>query len=388
MQMYALISTGLAIFAMLFGAGNVVFPLDLGRDTGAEVVFAVLGLALTGVVVPVIGLVSAALFNGDYARFLRMAGRIPGFLIMFLCMLLVGPFGATPRCLVLAHSALRWHIPALDLMIFSVLAAAVVFVATIRKRLIVDLMGRIFGPIKLVLLFTIITVGFLSTAQSHPSDYTPLSAFLKGFGEGYLTLDLIGVIFFSGLIIASIKSHAGPNVSSRQLAVYGLQAGIIGGGLLGLVYTGFCLIASKYGAELAFVEQSQLLSAVASLVLGDQASILANITMAIACTTTAIALTAVFADYLKTLLNNKINYYTSLLITILATFVMTNLGFAGVAAFIEPAVMLCYPALIVLSIANFAHVIWGFKHVQLVTAGTFIVSIGFKAYEFLSACMI
>ncbi len=383
MQTYKLVSIGLAIFAMLFGAGNVVFPLGLGRDTGSMVFFSILGLTLTGVIVPLIGLVSAALFNGDYKRFLQMTGRVPGAIIMFLCMLLVGPFGATPRCLTLAHSAVSWHIQSLDLMIFSVVAAALVFVATIKRRFIVSLMGRIFGPIKLVLLFTIIIIGLFSNATTSPSDFTPLSSFLKGFQEGYLTLDLIGVIFFSGLIISSIKQNAEADVTPHQVAVYGLKAGLIGGSLLGLVYTGFCLIAAKYGAELAFVEQPQLLSAVATLVLGAQASILANLTMAIACITTAIALTAVFADYLRELLNNRISYRYALLISICATFIMTNLGFSGVAAFIEPLVMFCYPALIVLSLANLAHILWHFPYVQPVVVGTFILSACSKLYQFL-----
>src|SRR3990172_2297492 len=111
MQKSKIVSVGLAIFAMLFGAGNVVFPLDLGRTVGAQVFFAVLGLTITGVIVPLIGLISAALFDGSYKKFLGMMGHIPGMFVALVCMLLIGPFGATPRCVSLSYAALQWHVP-------------------------------------------------------------------------------------------------------------------------------------------------------------------------------------------------------------------------------------------------------------------------------------
>jgi branched-chain amino acid:cation transporter, LIVCS family len=377
MKTYRLVSVGLAIFAMLFGAGNVVFPLGLGRASGPMVLFAIAGLMLTGVVVPLIGLVAATLFDGDYKKFLGMTGKIPGAIIAFVCLMLIGPFGATPRCITLAHAAVRWHIPQLSLIVFSIIASCLVFAATIKKNHIVGLMGRVFGPIKLVLLTCIIVLGLTSSNFQFETDYHAFSAFIRGFQEGYMTLDLIGVIFFSGLIITAIRSQLGnEKATSRQVAIYGLKAGLIGGSALGAVYAGFCLVAAKYGADIAFVDQDQLLSALATLILGARASILANTTMAIACMTTAIALTAVFADYLTNeLFRGRINYYQALLSTVLITFVMTNLGFSGIAKVIEPVVMFCYPSLIVLSLANIAHVLWGFKYVQLLVGITFLLSI-------------
>lgn len=384
MQTSRLISVGLAIFAMLFGAGNVVFPLSLGRDTGTEVLYAVLGFIATGVLVPLLGLVSAALFGGDYRKFLGMAGRWPGALIAFFSMILVGPFGATPRCITLAHGATRWHIPGLDLFTFSIIAAVLIYIASIKRNIIVNLMGRIFGPIKLVLLFTIIFLGLVGVGMPLPSTLGHSMAFMRGFADGYQTLDLIATIFFSSLIITAIKAgHSGTQaLTPRQIAGYGLKAGVIGGSLLGLVYVGFSFAASKHGSALAFVENTQLLSALAELLLGARASILANITTAIACMTTAIALSAVFAEYLSVdVFRGKIKYAHALLITVALNMAMTNLGFSGLAQVIEPMVIVCYPALIVLSLANIAHALWGFKHVQHVVIATVVFNTALTAYH-------
>jgi LIVCS family branched-chain amino acid:cation transporter len=368
-------SVGLAIFAMLFGAGNVVFPLGLGRDTGTQVLFAILGLVLSGVAVPLLGLVSSSLFDGDYKKFLGMAGRIPGAFLALVCMLLIGPFGATPRCITLAYAAVHWHIPSLSLIFFSLVVAGIVFVATIKRRFVVDLMGRILGPIKLTLLLSIIVLGLFATSQPQASLLSGIDAFYKGLKEGYWTLDLLATIFFSGLIISSIKARSTKEkpLSSQQVAMFGLKAGVIGGLLLGAVYTGFCLLAAKFGAQVAGVPKDQLLSALAMVVMGPKACLLANATMAMACLTTAIALTAVFADYLRhELFFGRIKYHYALLLTVTATFAMTNLGFAGIATVIEPVAVVCYPALIVLSLANAAHALWGFNYVKPVVLLTFV----------------
>ncbi len=379
MQTSRVIAVGLAIFTMLFGAGNVVFPLSLGRDMGSQVIFALAGLILTGVLVPVLGLISASLFDGNYKKFLGMAGGIPGALLALVCMLLIGPFGATPRCITLAHAAVAWHIPGVSLFVFSLIVAVLVFLATIKRSAIVDLFGRYLGPIKITLLLSIVIVGLFSSAKAPLSDIPALAGFLKGFNEGYLTLDLIATIFFSGLIISSIKARNGGTMTSHQVMMFALKAGLIGGTLLGLVYSGFCILAAKYGVFVAGVEKEQLLSALASLVLGERATMLANATMAVACLTTAIALTAVFADYLAhQLFFGRIKYAYALLLTVTANFIMTNLGFAGLARVIEPMAVLCYPALIVLSLANIAHVLADFKYVKHLVLATFAMTVLLK----------
>jgi LIVCS family branched-chain amino acid:cation transporter len=87
--------------------------------------------------------------------------------------------------------------------------------------------------------------------------------------------------------------------------------------------------------------------------------------MAIACLTTAIALTAVFADYLThEIFLGRFKYIHALLITVTLTFGMTNLGFTGIAQVIEPFAVICYPALIALSLANVAYALWGFKYIK------------------------
>ena len=49
-------ATGFAMFAMFFGAGNIVFPLALGQYTLDKNLFAIVGMTITAVFVPLAGL--------------------------------------------------------------------------------------------------------------------------------------------------------------------------------------------------------------------------------------------------------------------------------------------------------------------------------------------
>lgn len=372
---------GLATFAMLFGAGNVVYPLALGRETGNMVFYSILGFILTAVIVPLLGLVTVMLFEGNYKHFLGTIGKIPGTFIALLCMVLIGPFACIPRCLVLSHAAIQWHISALSLFTYSIIASLLIFVLTLNKGRVIEVLGKFLGPIKLALLFSIATLGLISFSKFEPTSIGKLSAFLKGFNDGYFTLDLLCTIFFSALIYSALKKQLTDegHGSNKNLIINGLKVCLIGGGLLGIVYVGFCLLAAMYGIHVYGVERAQLLSALTTYILGRHAGILANVTVAVACLTTAIALSTVFADYLfSEIFGERYGYRYALLITTVITFGMTNLGFEGIMKAIEPIVVVFYPALIVLCLVNAANKLWGFKYIKFAFFSTLLATLVFK----------
>src|SRR3990167_7604738 len=95
------LSIGFAIFSMFFGAGNTIFPLVMGAFAKDKNLFALLGLSITAIVVPIIGLLAMFLYKGDYKQFFYRMGKWPGFFIILLIMMLTGPFAGTPRCITL-----------------------------------------------------------------------------------------------------------------------------------------------------------------------------------------------------------------------------------------------------------------------------------------------
>jgi LIVCS family branched-chain amino acid:cation transporter len=48
------LALGLTLFALLFGAGNLIFPATIGQSSGVNVWWAVLGFCVTGVGLPLL----------------------------------------------------------------------------------------------------------------------------------------------------------------------------------------------------------------------------------------------------------------------------------------------------------------------------------------------
>src|SRR5690606_1487922 len=87
------LTTGLAMFAMFFGSGNLIFPVAIGQMAGEQNSWAIMGLFITAVLLPFATLCLMLLYNGDYHRFFQKVGVVPGKVITFTTLALIGPFG-------------------------------------------------------------------------------------------------------------------------------------------------------------------------------------------------------------------------------------------------------------------------------------------------------
>ena len=133
-----IITVGLAIFSMFFGAGNLVFPLKVGLESGCHTGFGMAGFILTAVCLPLLGLIAMILFDGNYDAFFERLGKNIGKVILFMCMVVIGPLLAIPRIVTLSHTMIAPFIPIPFLQstnpqssfVFALLFLGVTFVAT------------------------------------------------------------------------------------------------------------------------------------------------------------------------------------------------------------------------------------------------------------------
>lgn len=345
------IAFGLAIFAMFFGAGNIIFPLALGQIALDKTPWGLSGFLLTAVAMPFIGLLAMFRHQGKIRLFFSRFGKIPGLAIATLVISLLGPFGAAPRCIALMHSTLSLTFPGLPLMLFSLSTCGLIFLFSFRENRLVNLLGYILSPLMIVLLTLVIIKGFIWAPEAVlvSTDLSAISHFWKGLTEGYNTMDLLAAFFFAPIVISSLG-----NVEKDQnLNGFVLAASIIGASLLALVYSGFCYLAYFYAPQLAGVANDQLLGVIAIEVLGPYAGIIIGLTVTFACLTTAIALIAAFANFIeKEIFREKVGYVPLLIISLLVTFTVTTLEFQGIARLLSPVLEICYPALILLTLYN------------------------------------
>lgn len=371
------IAVGLAIFSMFFGAGNVVFPLVIGRYAGSNNFYAVIGFLLTAVGVPFLGLISMIMFDGDYKAFFSRLGKLPGSFVILASMALIGPFAAMPRCVALSFTTVQSFVPGINLFYFSLVACCMIYFFSSKKRNVIDVLGMFLSPLLLISLAVIVIKGFWSGPEAAIVLDRRREFLFTGLLEGYNTMDIFAGFFFSSVVLSGIKkrlSHM-TEVKHWHVLIDTIKAGAIGISLLGLVYAGFSYVSSFYASQLAGVEPDALISVIAFKTVGPYAGILASMAVSLACLTTAIALAVVFSEFIRSeIIGEKIiSYRFSLMITMVGTFAMSNVGFTRIVRIIAPVLMICYPALIVLAVFNMAHKLWGVKVVKTPVFVTFAI---------------
>lgn len=375
------VTTGLAIFSMLFGAGNLMFPVQTGLNSGDKFIWGITGFLTTSVLLPVIGLIAVILFNGNYEKFFGRLGKIPGFLTIGFCMAVIGPFIAMSRIVTLSYIMLLPFLPYISLPIFSILFCAMTFLATYRENKVIDLLGHIISPALLISLGIILVKGILHPKALMPATASNWDIFYEQAKLGYFHLDLFGGIFFASIVLTilknNMKDHDDYNV--KTLAWTAMKSGFVGCALLGIVYTGMALLGAFYGTTINTSNGAELFSQISFKIMGTNGAFVIATAVAMACFSTIIALAAVLAEYVQIeLSNNKISRTASLAGVLALTSLVSCYGLDSIMAFSMPIILTCYPVIIVITFINIAYKLWGFEYIKIPTALALVASIYFN----------
>ena len=65
MSLAKVLPIGLMLFSFFFGAGNLIFPPALGQMAGENLPAAIFGFCISGVGLPLLGILAMAILNGD-----------------------------------------------------------------------------------------------------------------------------------------------------------------------------------------------------------------------------------------------------------------------------------------------------------------------------------
>jgi LIVCS family branched-chain amino acid:cation transporter len=360
-----IITTGMALFAMFFGAGNIVFPLHLGANAGQNISYAAIGFLLAGVGVPFLGLLATSLYQGDYEAFFNRLGKWPGFLLITFLMVIIGPLAAMPRTEVTTFYALQPYLPEFlkNNAILSALYCSIVFLLGYRENKIVTILGLVLSPVKIISFSILVGMGLLFAEPPLVSPHTALQSFSQAIKQGYSTMDLLAAFFYCSVAFRSIKlaSQQNPDFNTTRLT---LKACMLGAIITGVVYMGFMVLAHSHSSALQGLNEEHMISAISSAVLGKWGGLFVCVAVSVACLATALALAEVSMNYLyQEIFKKKITKTKCLFMVILTTYFMSNLGFQGIMAIAMPILNIIYPALIVLCIMNILH---KWKGVELV----------------------
>jgi len=374
------LAAGLALFSMFFGAGDLIWPLILGGASGDQNFFAMIGLIFTGVSLPLLGLIAMVLFEGDYRAFFGRAGKVPGMVLIFIIQAILGPLGSIPRLYTLSFATLKPYLPeGITLLSFSILASAVVFLFTIKKRRIIDLLGLVLTPILLLSLGAILVLGFINHPIPEIVVIAPTEAFVNGLNVGYNTLDLIASFMFAPFVLSHFmrkQEDLNPLTARKEIFAQMLKASLLAAGLLSAMYVGLTYVASYYTPLLAEGHlPEERLSGIAMHLLGTQGAFISCLSIAMACLTTAIPLTSICGDYIKQdLLKGKGGDVFPIVLTLTISGAIANLGFTGIANMLSPILQILCPGLIVLSVLNIVYKLYDRKLTRLPVFAAFGIS--------------
>jgi len=356
-QWKVIITTGLALFAMFFGAGNIVFPLKIGVDSGQHLYPAIAAFIISGVGVPFLGLFAVSLYEGSYWQFFNRYGKVFAFLMVTFLILIIGPLFAAPRTEVVTYNTLLPLLPSFfkNQYCFDALYFLIVFMLIYKQSRIIEIIGWFLSPVKIIAFSLLIALGIYTASPLIAVPMTAATAFHDSFTTGYGTMDLLGTFFFCTIACKHIvnKCRDIGVVSHHTIIKMTLLSCILGAILIGSIYTGFIFIAASHASALQNVPTEALISKISYLILGEYGSLFLGICVSFACLATAAALTEVTTDYLhSTVLRKKIPRLVCLLIVISTMFMMAILGFDGIMKIAVPILNVVYPLLIVLCVVN------------------------------------
>jgi len=342
---------GFALFAMFLGAGNLIFPPTLGHIAGDRWIFSLIGFLLTGVLMPVLGVVSMGMCGGELSNFTKNINDIFSTFFIIFVMLIIGPLFAIPRT---GATTFEIAVQPLGLGISSVTSSFIFFAITLffvlTPNSVVDRVGKFLTPALLIILALIILKSLFSPIGK-PHSTGMENIFLRGFKEGYQTMDALGSMILATIVISSIteKGYTDKKAVLKMTAYTGIIA-CVG---LGLCYGGLVYVGAQGSNVLSDdLTRTEIVVRSSELLWGNVGRIVLGLAIALACLTTSIGLTATAGKYFADRFKDDISYRATVILICVVSFFLSNVGVDNIISIAGPILEVIYPVAIVLIVLN------------------------------------
>ncbi len=367
--------TGFALFAMLFGAGNLIFPPHLGWQSASNWFPGFLCFFFFDIGLSLLALFVIIKLGNDGLRVSARLGLKTAKLLMFLTVICIGPLVAVPRTAATTFEiGIQPLLPDFNPHVFSVLFFLIVILLSINQTRAVDIIGAILAPTMFVVLLVLIARGMISPLGTVERTTLMSAVVREGILSGYQTMDMMAMFLFSGIVLLSVTQKG--YTDSRQQAKIIRASGILAAAALFVVYGGLAYlgatVSSVYTSDLGL---SALLVSITLDLLGEKGIILLGIIVALACLTTAIGLITSSASYFSKLSRGRMSYRRMVIILSAFSCVLSNLGTSSIISLASPILELIYPVLITLTVLGiFDHRIQNDNVFRFAAAGAFLTS--------------
>lgn len=337
---------GLALFSMFFGAGNLIFPPSIGLTMGDSWVTSAMGFALTGIGLPVLGVLTMNKV-GSYENFAGGVSKL--FFTMYSLLLMASVvFTNTPRTAATAYElGLLPNLGGFNLspVIVSVIFMGITLYMSINPSKAIDRVGKILTPTIVTIVLAMIYLGATNKIATPGAAHIDVNAFGYGFSQGYQTMDGIMAGLFSMVILAELTVRGYKEKAERATIIK--RASIVTGLGLSIIYIGlFYLGATGNQYFPADISRAALVANFVTLFLGKYGNLIFGICVMAACISTAVALTMVVSEFFSKTYN--MSYKKVAVVSCAISTFMANFGVDKIVIIAEPILGILYPITIVL----------------------------------------
>lgn len=338
---------GFALFAMFFGAGNLIFPPFLGWSSGKSWIIGFVCFILIDVGISLMGLLVVAFIGKGPMGVSEKLGKNISLLIISLTVICIGPLIAIPRTSATTYEfVIRPFFPEVSSWIFSGVYFLIVFALCIKQLKVVDIVGSVLAPVMFITLIYLIVKGIVSPLGVISVEGDITNTIQQGVLVGYQTMDMMGAIIFSAGVIVTIKDK-GYLKKKEQFKIISLS-GIVAAIALSIIYGGLTYMGATVSSVYPNATKSELLVIITQDLVGKNGIAVLGIIVGIACITTAVGLVSSAATFFKDVTKNKIKYEYFVIAFTIISYLLSNMGIDAIINIAAPILDLIYPVLLVL----------------------------------------
>lgn len=318
------------------------------------------GFAVTAIGFPILG-VAAVAKSGGLDVLARRVHPVFASIFTLLIYVSIGPGLAIPRTASTSFEmAVLPFIPTgIDAgkvqLIYSAAFFFVAFLIALKPEKLTECLGKFLTPCLLALIFIVFVraLFFKSGSFGASTEAYQAGSFVKGFLEGYQTMDTIAALNFGIVIALGIRAKG--VTEERAVVKETMKAGLIAGGLLLAIYSALCYIGAMVSGTYQNGENgAQVLTYVVQKIFGQAGLVLLGVIFLIACLNTCVGLLCCCSEYFKELIP-KVPYIVWSAVFAGISFLVSNLGLSNILKVSVPILQTIYPMAIVLIVLAFLH---------------------------------
>ncbi len=343
------LALGFTIFALFFGAGNLIFPPYLGLLTAESWWVGFIAFVVMDVVLSILTLyLIAKSKNGVYTLLEPLGVKISN-VFLFTITICIGPLIAIPRTAATTFEmGLQPLFPDIDGTLSMIAFFVLVAFFAINPGKIVAIVGLLMTPLLLIPLMFMIIIAILHPIGVIEKAMPFAQSIETGISSGYQTLDAMAALLF-----ASVPLHffSKKTYGAEQQKSIILRSSLVASVLLIIVYGGLCYLGATASTLFSSdLRQTQLVVALSQTIFDENGKSVVSIAITMACLTTAIGLTSSCSHYICMIFKNNISYNFLVIFFCIMSGLLASLGVSAIIALAAPIVYMLYPLLITLVI--------------------------------------